>query len=59
MNIFQMIGLERTGTNYLQWLIVNNFKDCIIIAIGKHSARMPTHLSLGEKEFIDFFQYRI
>ena len=35
-NVIKMFGAERSGTNYLQWVIKNNFDDVILISYYKH-----------------------
>lgn len=36
MNLLKIYGLRRTGTNYLQWLLCNNFK-CLVLLIDVFS----------------------
>jgi hypothetical protein len=31
MNIVKIYGLRRTGTNYLQWLMINNFEHLVVL----------------------------
>jgi hypothetical protein len=35
-NVIYLAGLPRSGTNYIQWLLKENFKDIIVIVIWKH-----------------------
>jgi len=36
MRVIHLSGIERSGTNYIQWLIINNFKDVIVVVKDKH-----------------------
>ncbi len=36
VDVIYLSGAERSGTNYLEWLLRNNFKDLIIIVMWKH-----------------------
>lgn len=38
VNVIFLAGCERSGTNYIQWLLKENFKDTIIITLWKHYA---------------------
>ena len=43
MNVVKIYGLRRTGTNYLQWLLVNNFRNLLVLTDGfrwKHGLPM-------------------
>lgn len=36
VDVIYLVGAERSGTNYLEWLLKANFKNAIIVAIWKH-----------------------
>ncbi|MHA2218156.1 MAG: hypothetical protein ACXACY_19645, partial [Candidatus Hodarchaeales archaeon] len=36
VNVIYLAGLERSGTNYIQWLLKENFKNVIVITTFKH-----------------------
>lgn len=38
MNVVYLAGLPRSGTNYVQWLLKENFKNIIVVVIWKHYA---------------------
>jgi hypothetical protein len=35
-DVIYLAGAERSGTNYLEWLLKSNFKDTIVIVLWKH-----------------------
>ena len=37
-NVIYLAGLPRSGTNYVQWLLKENFKNIIVVVIWKHYA---------------------
>lgn len=41
MNVIQVTGCERSGTNYIQWMLLNNFTEILIIC-GKWKHMEPT-----------------
>ena len=38
MKVIYLVGIERSGTNYLEWLLKENFKDLIVLLKWKHYA---------------------
>jgi hypothetical protein len=36
MHVIHIFGVERSGTNHLQWLVKENFKDVVLLVLWKH-----------------------
>jgi len=60
MNFIKIYGLRRTGTNYLQWLLANNFRQLVVLVDAfrwKHG--LPSNITPEQRyKFIDTISHK-
>jgi len=57
MNIIKMVGAPRSGTTYIQWLVINNFYNtAVLVSVlgGKHCFPHRCNINNIEKEVVKY-----
>lgn len=59
MKLIQVHGLQRSGTNYVRYMIEHHFKDVSVISVGKHEPNVSSYSVMGPEGLDGFTGYLV